>query len=333
MKTTQYISWFDLNLFHSFFKNEVYTAFNIVPVGAIKNLAQKGILKYKKQANQLSFYIELPAYMDSIDEYITAADYYLIVYSTDPQIAGKTVFATLPTPNGEEKDENTIETVYYSNLHEGQKAITVKPKLFMQLLANGTTLEIKDFNGTVIREYTGVAERNTVNVNLSGYDDGIYSVWENGKEVMNFFLTDQNLDTAMAVVQVVAQPLKTQKNLEVHFTAKEAFWNFKIAIKADITVAEDQISIEEFQQANFSAPNKIHLSSNTITYEFNSSKPIAIQADFEESPRLKLGYSDRFSVQTKQMEIKLPNPSFGNLERYQEGDNKGQLFLSKIVYI
>jgi hypothetical protein len=313
-----------MNLFHSYFKNEgAFSQINLSPVGELQLLIEKGILKLSKQGNQISGYVELPSYLNSIYDYLDAEYYYCVVYPTNPEILGKTVF----------EHHSNSQIAYYTNLKEGQQSIAVKSKTFKQSIPDGSgVVQVRDLNGNVVREVKA-SNRAEVHIDLRSSYDGIYELWIDNLLQEQFFLSSQELDTALAIIQLSVKELKENNTLEVKFNSIEALWNYKIAIKSNITIAEDQVEIRDFQEVSFEAPIKTQFSSNLIAYEINSTSPITLQEEFEESPRLKLGYSDQYSVQTKHMEVKLPNPSSTHLKRFETGAHKGKFFLSKIVYI
>ncbi len=324
MSTTQFISWFSIKFFHSYFKNGgEFSQIYLSPVGELQQLVEKGVLKLSKQGNQVSGYIALPTYLDSIYDYIDAEYYYCVVYPKDVEIIGKTVF----------ENHSNIQKAYYTNTKSGQQSITVKTKTFTQSIPEGIRIvQVRDLSGGIVREVS-TGNRTEIHVDLRNSNDGIYELWIDNMLQEQFFLTSQELDTALAIIQLSVKELKENDTLEVRFNSIEALWNYKIAIKSNITVAEDQVEIRDFQEISFEAPIKTQFSSNLIAYEFNSTSPITLQEEFEESPRLKLGYSDQYSVQTKHMEVKLPNPSSTHLKRFETGVHKGKFFLSKIVYI
>ena len=342
----RYHKWLELEVTHTYFKDNVCSVLNTVPTGTTAQLFKNYQILLKRHANKLSLFVGLAEgeSLDVLKQFEGISNLYFQILQEDNFFFSYTDFAF----SIEE------ELLFFSNLNKEASAnqlqqsqftnktdlVSKRPDVFsIGLKTEDTSLEIKNSEGTsIINEAVSNAENPNYVVNLSGQESGVYQLFINGQLMDTFYMNSERfIQNTIGVIQLNMESLKNsyEDGLTYHidFDSRLVHRQYKVVLPTARKIEVTTMEIQGMEGEKYEGPVKEKLIGDQTAEVFTSDIPLQLKIELDKHPQLNVVYTSEFSNRTNELEIKLPNPGLEGITKNINEENEVSFFSSTIIYV
>lgn len=340
-----YHKWLEIEVLHSYFEKDICRDISIIPLGeTVKKLENYNIL-FRNQENVFSFFAGIKAdhtfAIAEVFEGLEDLNFQLV--TQDPVFFNYTNLTPLFEDKiyyfSSEKESETDNSLHNNTAASEQELVAFSPKKFDQNIEDGVT-SIDVTNSQNETAFTANLEGSpeSVIVDLSPFDDGVYNIKENGNLKKRVFCTDDRFNAgAIGVINLNIKSILDNSSGEneytIRFNAREVFWQYQVVVPMSRNLEVHSMEIKGMADEIYDGPEKITIVGGEDAGVYTSNIPMALRDKTDKNPVLLVSYSGEHSNRTDDLELKLPLPNSEQLKIFNTGENEGSFYSTTIIYV
>lgn len=208
--------------------------------------------------------------------------------------------------------------------------LSVYPPKFIYKISDtddNKKVTINDSYRNCIWESSG---QDLLNVDLSGHEPGMFSIFQDEKELESFYLLPQTPRGLVAVVDLFMKDISKDERpvYKVNFGAEEAIWKYYfVQYKSNTVYSNIRIEpLKKGEELPFTSPREVIIHSGQTAILVESEVPMLIQENSPHRFQLKA-----FKENTQErISIQLPTPTYRELTVDQETNKVSAKMFLKI---
>ncbi len=137
----------------------------------------------------------------------------------------------------------------------------------------------------------------------------------------------------MLDMDIVIDQNEPELILVLSFTSREPLWEYQFVIPESRNMEVSRMRIEGIGNENYVGPVEGTLMETQKTLVMTTDRPVALSQNLHKYPILKLNYIDTVTNVSKELELKLPNPSPESIRTVSRDGVLTPFLVTSIIYV